>query len=137
MMHKLSSVMGKRDDLYTLCNSIGIDEGFFEGTSGNIQEAEGQKPEDQGPKKEKRGRGSSKQSKVLVMVESKETYQSSKKYKHRPNKKVGFLKMKLMKDLTMGPINDQVISGMEKQSEVLSDGYGGYNKLKEVIEGAI
>ena len=33
----------------------------------------------------------------------------------------------------MGPINDQVISGMEKQSEVLSDGYGGYNKLKEVI----
>ena len=41
--------------------------------------------------------------------------------------------MKLMTDLTMGPINNQVISGMEKQSGVLSDGYGGYNKLKEVI----
>ena len=133
MMHKLRAVMGKRDDMYTLCNSIEIDEGFFEGTSGNIQEAEGQKPEDQDPKKEKRGRGSSKQSKVLVMVGSKETGQAGKKYKHRPNKKVGFLKMKLMKDLTMGSINNQVISGMEKQSAVLSDGYGGYNKLKEVI----
>ena len=30
MMHKLRAVMGKRDDLYTLCNSIEIDEGFFE-----------------------------------------------------------------------------------------------------------
>ena len=124
--------MGKRDDLYTLCNSIEIDEGFFEGTSGNIQEAEGQKPEDQGPKKEKRGRGSSKQSKVLVMVGSKETGQAGKKYKHRPNKKVGFLKMKLMKDLTTGPINDQARSGMEKQSEVLSDGYGGIIDLKKL-----
>ena len=32
MMHKLRAVMGKRDDMYTLCNSIEIDEGFFEGT---------------------------------------------------------------------------------------------------------
>ena len=57
MMHKLRAVMGKRDDMYTLCNSIEIDEGFFESTSGNIQEAEGQKPEDQDPKKEKEGGG--------------------------------------------------------------------------------
>ena len=47
--------MGKRDELYTFCNSIEIDEGFFESTSDNIQEAESQKPENQDPIKETLG----------------------------------------------------------------------------------
>lgn len=68
------------------------------------------------------------------MVESKELAQASEKYKHNTSNKVGFLKMKLMNNLTMKSINSQVESNVEKQTEVLSDGYRGYNKLEEVIK---
>lgn len=132
MMHKLRAVMGKRDDLYKLSGSVEVDEGFFEST--NLKTQYSEKEDDNESKKQKRGRGSSKQAKVLVMVESKEVDQVKDKYKHKTDKKVGFLKMKLMPDLTMTAINDQVKSTMENQTEVLSDGYRGYNKLKEVIK---
>ena len=118
--------------MYTLSESIEIDEGFFESTSDNDQSIENKDSEEL--KSEKRGRGSSKQSKVLVMVESKEVEEASEKYKHKTNNKVGFLKMKLINDLTMESINNQVKSDVEKETEVLSDGYRGYNKLKEVIK---
>lgn len=132
MLHKLRAVMGKRDDLYTLNESIEIDEGFFESTNNDTQDTDGE-PVSKG-KSEKRGRGSTKQSKVLVMVESKEVTQASEKYKHKTTKKVGFLKMKLMGDLTIKSINNQVKSDVEEQANILSDGYRGYNKLKEVIK---
>jgi hypothetical protein len=62
MMHKLRIVMGLRDDEYSLMCSIELDEGFFETVNKDID-----------PKETlKRGRGSQKQSKVLVMVESEE-----------------------------------------------------------------
>jgi len=132
MMHKLRSVMGKRDDLYQLNKCIEIDEGFFESVNNNNKTTENKGIDEDSP--EKRGRGSTKQSKVLVMVESKEVEQVSEKYKNKTNKKVGFLKMKLMRDLTIESINDKVESALENQTEVLSDGYSGYNKLKEVIK---
>ena len=132
MMHKLRAVMGKRDDLYTLSQNIEIDEGFFESTNKNTQ---GTVNDDSNKsEKEKRGRGSSKQAKVLVMVESKEVPQANKKYKNNTNKKVGFLKMKLMDNLTIESINSKVETNVEKQTEVTSDGYRGYNKLEEVIK---
>jgi len=132
MLHKLRAVMGKRDDLYTLNESIEIDEGFFESTNNTIKENENETTDKNN--EGKRGRGSHKQSKVLVMVESKEIPNASEKYKHKTTKKVGFLKMKLMGDLTIESINNQVKSDVEKQTNVLSDGYRGYNKLKEVIK---
>lgn len=132
MMHKLRAVMGKRDDLYTLSESIEIDEGFFESTSATTQDPENNDANED--ENEKRGRGSSKQAKVLVMVESKDVVQANEKYKHKTNKKVGFLKMKLMSDLTMKSINNQVESAIDNRAEVLSDGYRGYNKLEEVIK---
>lgn len=132
MMHKLRVVMGKRDDLYVLSKSVEIDEGFFESVKKDFQKTEKQTTNQN--EKEKRGRGSTKQSKVLVMVESKEVEEADPKYKHKTNKKVGFLKMKLMEDLTIESINNQVKSDIEKKTEIFSDGYSGYNKLKEIIK---
>lgn len=60
LLHKLRPVMGKRDELYSLSGVIELDEGFF---STEISDDEKQKPL-------KRGRGSQKKSKVLVMAES-------------------------------------------------------------------
>ncbi|GHT06457.1 hypothetical protein AGMMS49525_14730 [Bacteroidia bacterium] len=59
LLHKLRMAMGTRDARYTLSGVLELDEGFF---STETQEEEKQQPL-------KRGRGSQKKSKVLVMAE--------------------------------------------------------------------
>ena len=61
MMHKIRMVMGLRDDNYSLAGEVELDEGFFETVSANYDKTE----------KLKRGRGSQKQTTVLVSAESK------------------------------------------------------------------
>ena len=68
MLHKLRETMGKRDGEYVLAGRIELDEGYF---STEISENEKNNPL-------KRGRGSQRKSKVLVMAES-EFVQSPKK----------------------------------------------------------
>ena len=63
MMHKLRSVMGKRDDKYTLRGNIELDEDFFSTETPDTQKQE----------KLKAGAGSQKKSKVLVIAESTES----------------------------------------------------------------
>ena len=60
MVHKLRQAMGKRDGEYILAGRIELDEGYF---STEVPEQEKDQPL-------KRGRGSQKKSKVLVMAES-------------------------------------------------------------------
>lgn len=134
MMHKLRIVMGKRDALYELNGSLEIDEGFFERIESKDVDRQDQSPDSTS---QKRGRGSSKQSKVLVIAESKKVEEKLAKDKHKPDRKVGFIKMILMKDLTAAAINDKVKENVDQDSEITSDGYRGYNKLKEVIANHI
>jgi len=87
MLHKLREVMGRRDGEYELSGVIELDEGFFT----TIKTEEGK------DKPLKRGRGSQKKSKVLVMVESVPVEgKTTKKGKPR---KVGHLKMLVIDDL--------------------------------------
>jgi hypothetical protein len=58
-MHKIREAMGVRDDRYKLADMLELDDGFFETST----------PEST-KKNLKRGRGSQKQKKVLVSVES-------------------------------------------------------------------
>lgn len=58
--------MGDRDEKYSLAGQIELDESFFSTTLSEEQKA----------KKLKRGRGSEKKTKVLVMTESKEVENS-------------------------------------------------------------
>ncbi|RRD68798.1 IS1595 family transposase, partial [Tannerella forsythia] len=60
MVHKLRQVMGRRDDEYVLAGRIELDEGYFST----------EPPEAEKDKLLKRGRGSQRKSKVLVMAES-------------------------------------------------------------------
>jgi hypothetical protein len=132
MMHKIRRVMSKRDAKYQLEGCLEFDEGFFERVD-DIQtlapenEQKGDKP----PKSKKRGRGSERQTKVLVMVESEPSIEAPKKGK--PDRKVGYLKMVVMEDLKAETINYEVKKAVGKSASVLSDGYKGYAKLKEVI----
>lgn len=131
MMHKIRRIMGKRDDEYKLSDYIEIDEGFFERVDDKeviISNKEKKPPGDKGTK---RGRGSEKQSKVLVMVESKPGKQSPAKGK--PNREVGYLKMKVMGDLKASSINARIKEAVKPGTSGQTDGYRGYNKLKEVL----
>lgn len=129
MKHKIRRVMSKRDEKYTLDGCLEFDEFFFERFYNKdiIKKKKTEEEKDSN----NRGRGSEKQAKVLVMMESEPSIEAPKKGK--PNRKVGYLKMVVKEDLTSKSINKEVEKSVEKTSTVLTDGYRGYGKLKEVI----
>jgi ribosomal protein S27E len=124
MLHKIRAVMGRRDSRYKLTEFIEIDEGFFETINAdNKKDIE-----------LKRGRGSQRQAKVLVLVESKPVIVKSLKNKHKPDRLAGHIKMIVMQDLKAKSINKEVEAVVDGETVVLSDGYNGYNKLKLIIK---
>ena len=123
MLHKIREAMGRRDCRYKLTEFIEIDEGFFETIDKSISK----------DSKKKRGRGSQKQAKVLVLIESKAVKEKSKKYEHKPDRMVGHVKMIMMNDLQADSINEEVETFVDKDAVVVSDAYVGYNKLEEIV----
>ncbi len=132
MLHKIRYAMGKRYDNYTLCNEIELDEGFFEivPNKDNRDRIAIELKENDG--KYKPGKGSQKQAIVLVMAESK-MVAPSKKYKYKPNKKVGYIKMQLLDDLRKATTNEQVDKVIGKQASVVTDGANNYNDLNDKL----
>ena len=131
MMHKIRRVMSKRDERYKLDGWVEFDEGFFERVDNKDVIAENKSKNETDSCSSKRGRGSEREAKVLVMVESKPSLEAP--IKGKPNRKVGYLKMVVMEDLKTETINKEVSKAVEKTAFVLSDGYRGYSKLKDVI----
>ena len=131
MMHKIRRVMSKRDEKYKLNGCMEFDEGFFERVDNkeDLKDDTLENKEESKPKK--RGRGSERQAKVLVMVESEPSIKAPKKGK--PNRKVGYLKMVVMEDLKAESINKEVEKAVNNTASALTDGYKGYSKLKEKI----
>jgi hypothetical protein len=122
MMQKIRSTMGYRDSLYRLNDVIEVDEGFFESvnTDKNTQD-----------KKRKRGRGSQKQSKVLVM--SSTEYTGKRKNKNQKVSKFRYVKMIVLDDLKSKTINKEVKEYISQESVVKTDKFRGYSKLKEHV----
>lgn len=121
MMHKLRSVMGLRDNKYDLKNAIELDEGFFETV--NIDFSKDQKL--------KRGRGSQRQTKVLVMIESK--HNSTNDNKNRPDKAARYLKMKVIPNLEANTINKKIEDFVVQGTTIDTDDSTSYNKLPNTI----
>ena len=121
--------MSKRDGQYKLNGCIEFDEGFFERVDNKEVLTDNALEIDEEPNPKKRGRGSERQAKVLVMVESEPSIKAPKKGK--PNRKVGYLKMVVMEDLKAKSINNEVEKAVNKTASALTDGYKGYAKLKE------
>ena len=120
MMHKLRSTMGKRDSEYVLAGRIELDEGYF---STEISENDKDKPL-------KRGRGSQKKSKVLVMAES-ELVQSPKK--GQKPRRVGYLKMKVIDSLKSETINERVKMLTNNVTAIDTDDSTSYVDLKSFV----
>lgn len=122
MLHKLRQAMGSRDSRYQLTEVVELDEGFF---STEIQDEEKEKAL-------KRGRGSQKKSKVLVMAESipVENGQLSKRGKPR---KVGHMKMFVIEDLKSWTIDGKVVEAIDSQSIIDSDNSTSYTNFNSLV----
>lgn len=121
MLHKLRLVMGLRDSEYTLSDEIELDEGFFETISITKDK--------NAPLK--RGRGSTKQTTVLVSAESKFIDDNTLSSKYSTKRKFGFIKMTVINSLKKEDIKKSVESIIDKGSTILTDGSNSYNELKE------
>ena len=122
MLHKLRQAMGTRDELYQLNGTLELDDGFF---STDTKDEDKEQPR-------KRGRGSQRKSKVLVMAESEPVEgQTTKKGKPR---KVGHIKMLVMDDLKSDTVTELVEKNVSDESKIDSDDSTSYNKLAEVVE---
>lgn len=120
MLHKLREAMGKRDDEYVLAGRIELDEGYF---STEI-------PEETKSEPLKRGRGSQRKSKVIVMAESIVVEPTKKGQKPR---RVGYLKMKVIEDLQKETINGQVQNLASNATEIDTDDSTSYVDLKDFV----
>ncbi len=120
MVHKLRQTMGKRDAEYILAGRIELDEGYFSTET----------PEEEKDEPLKRGRGSQKKSKVLVMAESEMVESPKKGQKPR---RVGYLKMKVIEDLKKGTINNVVKELASEATEADTDDSNSYVELKDYI----
>ncbi|WP_103864966.1 IS1595 family transposase [Aquimarina sp. I32.4] len=121
MVHKLRSVMGLRDEQYELGEEIELDEVFFETVSITRDKTEPLK----------RGRGSQRQSTVLVAAESRVEEQNYNPKKHRTKKRVGYLKMMVIESLKKEDLAVVVKEKVKKNTKIVSDKSNSYNNLKE------
>lgn len=121
MLHKIRSVMGLRDERYQLSDAVELDDGLFETVSITRDKSEPLK----------RGRGSQKQTKVLVCVESKQAPEGYSPKKHNSDKRVKYLKMKVINSFKQEETSKKVETMLEKGSEIVSDKSTSYNGLKE------
>ena len=117
MLHKLRSIMGKRDDKYTLKGKIELDEGFFSTET----------PLDKKGEKLKAGVGSQKKSKVLVIAESAnvENHKPGKK-----TKKVGHIKMIVLPNMKATTIDDKAVKYIEPDSSITTDASSSHTNFK-------
>jgi predicted RNA-binding Zn-ribbon protein involved in translation (DUF1610 family)/transposase-like protein len=120
MVHKIRACMGSRDDGYTLCDTLELDEGFF-----SVEV-----PMDKKDEPQKRGRGSQSKAKVLVMVESAPDMEQPDKGKGR---KVGYLKMKVISDLKSETVTGQVKRHVSSGTCLDTDDSTSYVGLKDTV----
>lgn len=126
LLHKLRWAMGERDKKYLLDSYLEIDEGFFKVVDKEITK-------DQLSQEQKRGRGSINHLKVLVAIESTPVEVIDERYKHKPMRKCGHLKMIVMEDLRSETINASILTTVKIGSNIITDKYKGYTKLKEIM----
>ncbi len=128
MLHKIRHSMGRRDDNYLLGNQVELDEGFFEIVPNKERRDQIVIELENNDGKYKRGKGSQKQAIVLVMAESI-SVEPTKKYRHKTNKKVRYIKMKLLDDLSKESTNAQVEQAIDTKTSAITDGANNYNDL--------
>lgn len=121
LLHKLRTLMGRRDSEYTLDGSIELDEGFFTVDS---EEYDANAPRH-------RGRGSEAKAKVLVMAESREAENPTRRDVRRS---VKYIKMQVIPNLRAETIDEAVMDSIEPESRLVTDGSTSYAHFEDMVE---
>ena len=129
MMHKIRAGMGNRESRYKLDGEVELDDAFMEVVKERVIDPLTGKRE-----KRKRGRGSQKQAKVMVMTKfvsdpDKATLTGGKK-----GRSFRFVKMKVMETLGSKEINKEIEKAVDSKASIISDGWSGYEKLSTVVK---
>jgi len=124
MAQKLRLTMGSRDRKYQLEKIVELDEGFFESVDTEQDENKKSAPR-------KRGRGSQKQTTVMVMASTVHDFSKSKKY-GKPTK-FRFVKMVVVNNLKGHTVGEKVSENIAYDSVVRTDNYSSYSKIKEKV----
>lgn len=119
MVHKIRSVMGERDSEYKLEQTIELDEGYFS--------TEDKRDEDDDLK---RGLGSQKKSKVLVMVESESSDAPKSGQKDR---KCGHMKMKVLQDLKSSTFEQEAVKSIDPHATVIMDNLSSHKGVENHV----
>ena len=119
MLHKLRSVMGQRDGEYKLEDCIELDEVYFT-TEDPTNEDEPLK----------RGVGSQRKAKVLVMVESTPVKEPTPGKKSR---KCGHIKMRVIPDLTSSTFEEETKRSIDPQATVRMDNLSAHSGVENAV----
>ena len=119
MLHKIRNVMGMRDSQYKLNGSIELDDAFFTISLEDNNE------------KLKRGRGSQRKAKVLVIAESADTGKIDNRY--TVQKAVGHIKMLVIDDLKAPTIDSQVVKWINSDADIVTDDSTSYVNFKNLV----
>ena len=125
MVQKLRKAMGLRDGKYQLDKIVELDEGFFE--SVDTEKAKEEKQDEE----KKRGRGSQKQSPVMVMAST--VHDFSTKKDHKKPTKFRYVKMVVMENMKSETVEKIVQENIDYNSVVKTDRYTSYNKIKDHV----
>jgi hypothetical protein len=124
MLHKIRSVMGLRDGECNLCGEIELDDGFLKTVS---LERDREQPL-------KRGRGSQRQTTVPVMAESGKVGDAGPGKRHSTDRKLGYVKVRVVNSLKMKEATPKVNDNPAKGSRIISDGSSSDNELHKSHE---
>ncbi|HXD92659.1 MAG TPA: IS1595 family transposase [Bacteroidia bacterium] len=128
LMQKIRIAMGKADARYQLVGDIEIDDAHYEVVLDKKTRLRQPKT---WSRQLKRGKGSERQAKVVVMVESRPN--PFNKNKHRPSKSLGRIKMATIDHFKYQEINYEVEKAINQEAVILSDGLAGFKRLNEVV----
>lgn len=122
MLHKIRNVMGQRDSQYKLNGAIELDDAFF-----TISLDSDSKDEPL-----KRGRGSQRKAKVLVIAES----QPSEKIDNRRSiqKAVNHIKMVVIDDFKAPTLDAEVVKWINDNAEITTDDSKSYTNFKNLVK---
>jgi len=119
MMHKIRAIMGLRDDKYEMDGVVELDDAFFKTHN-----------DESSHEPTKRGRGSQEQSTVLVMA--KVDPKRGRPRKHKKPSAFRYVKMIVIPNSSSSTMNDTLSTYAKPEVVIKSDGWRGFNKIKEV-----
>src|SRR5664280_1284285 len=124
MMQKLRITMGSRDSKYQLDKIVELDEAFFE--SVDIE-----KDEDEKSAPKKRGRGSQKQTTVMVMASTLHDFGKIMKFNKPTNFR--YVRILVVDKIKSQTVVEKVSENIKYDSVVKTDNYRSYSKIKDNV----